>query len=67
MNMSNNLPKFIQHNDDHKRETIFQCPKCRSCNIIEERIYVDVPVCIIRHCEDCGYKHTTELTYTEGE
>lgn len=60
--------KFIQHNDDYKRTTTFQCPKCYSYNIVEERAYaMDKPVCIFRHCEDCGYKHTTELTKEDSD
>jgi predicted Zn-ribbon and HTH transcriptional regulator len=54
---------FIQHNDYFEHNTFFQCPKCKSLNVDAERAYgANMPVVIVRSCDDCGYKHTTDLT-----
>lgn len=54
---------FIQHNDYFEHSTFFQCPKCKSLDVERETAYDNnIPVIIVRSCEDCGYKYTTELT-----
>lgn len=54
---------FIQHNDYFEHNTFFQCPKCKSLNVESDRAFGNnVLVVIVKSCEDCGYKHTTELT-----
>lgn len=55
---------FIQHNDYFEHNTFFQCPRCKSLNVCTERSYKDSIAAsrIIRSCNDCGYKHTTDLT-----
>ncbi|MDW4413026.1 hypothetical protein QI126_05465 [Staphylococcus saprophyticus] len=54
---------FIQHNDYFEHNTFFQCPKCKSLNVENDRAFgSNVLVVIVKSCEDCGYKHTTELT-----
>ena len=59
---------FIQHNDYFEHNTFFQCPKCKSLNVERETVYVsNAPVIIFRSCEDCGYKHTTELTREDDQ
>lgn len=61
-------PKFIQHNDDYKRTTTFQCPKCFSYNTGEERVYDEnKPVIINKYCEDCRYSHVTDLTKEDDQ
>lgn len=53
---------FIQHNDYFEHKTFFQCPKCKSLNVDSDRaLGSNVPVVIVRICEDCGYQHTIEL------
>lgn len=54
---------FIQYNDYFEHNTFFQCPRCKSLNVESDRAFgTNVLVVIVRSCEDCGYKHTTELT-----
>ena len=53
---------FIQHNDYFEHKTFFQCPMCKSLNVVNDCVYViNEPKIIDKWCEDCGYKHTTEL------
>ena len=53
---------FIQYNDYFEHNTFFQCPKCKSLNVDSDRaLGSNVPVVIVRICEDCGYQHTIEL------
>jgi predicted Zn-ribbon and HTH transcriptional regulator len=55
--------QFIQHNDYFEHKTFFQCPKCKSLNVDAERaLGSNVPVVIVRSCDDCGYQHTKDLT-----
>lgn len=58
--------QFIQHNDYFEHKTFFQCPKCKSLNVDDERIYESNNIIdLIRICNDCGYQHTTDLTKEE--
>lgn len=59
---------FIQYNDYFEHNTFFQCPKCKSLNVGRETAYAsNGPVVIIIRCDDCGYKHTTELTKEDNQ
>lgn len=59
---------FIQHNDYFEHNTFFQCPKCKSLNVERETAYGDnVPVSIVRSCEDCGYRYTTKLSEEDDQ
>lgn len=59
---------FIQYNDYFEHNTFFQCPKCKSLNNVTEKAYGDnLLVTIIRSCEDCRYKHVTELHKEDDE
>lgn len=59
---------FIQYNDYFEHNTFFQCPICKSLNVEREAVYgSNAPVIIFRSCEDCGYKHTTELTREDDQ
>lgn len=58
--------QFLQYNDYFEHKTFYQCPRCKSLNNDVEKDYLDsLPSTIIRICEDCGYKHTTD--FTEGD
>lgn len=58
-----NKEHFIQYNDYFEHNTFFQCPKCKSLNVDDERAYgSNGPAFIVKSCKDCGYKHTTDLT-----
>lgn len=57
---------FIQYNDYFEHNTFFQCPRCKSLNVDRDSAFGNnTLVVIVRICEDCGYKHTTELTKEE--
>ena len=59
---------FIQYNDYFEHATFFQCPKCKSLNNETGKAYENsVSVIIVRSCEDCGYKHITELHKEDDE
>lgn len=59
---------FIQHNDYFEHNTFFQCPKCKSLNVESDRAFgSNVLVVIVKSCEDCGYKHTTELSKEDDQ
>lgn len=59
---------FIQYNDYFEHNTFFQCPRCKSLNVESDRAFgTNVLVVIVRSCEDCGYKHTTELTKEDDQ
>lgn len=63
-----NKEHFIQYNDYFEHNTFFQCPKCKSLNIEREKAFGDnVPVIIVRSCEDCGYKHSVNLCKEDDE
>ena len=59
---------FIQYNDYFEHNTFFQCPKCKSLNVEREKAFGDnVPVIIVRSCEDCGYKHSVNLCKEDSD
>ena len=58
--------QFIQHNDYFEHKTFFQCPKCKSLNVdAKSALRSNGPAFIVKSCQDCGYKHTTDLTKDE--
>lgn len=55
--------QFIQHNDYFEHNTFFQCPRCKSLNVENNRTYADdAPIYLYRCCIDCGHSNFTKLT-----